>query len=93
METDTAEQLNAIGDTASATVRQVALSHLVTQYVQNVSDEFFNGCVGAKMRLQAVVVVVFYVFLFLIFCFFMLFDFSYLPVRGICVCNELLCLK
>lgn len=37
METDTAEQLlNAFGDTASATVRQVALSHLVTQYVQNV---------------------------------------------------------
>lgn len=32
METDTAEQLNAIGDTASATVRQVALSHLVTQH-------------------------------------------------------------
>lgn len=68
METDTAEQLNAIGDTASATVRQVALSHLVTQYVQNVSDEFLMGVWVQKCDFR-LLLFFFIVFLFLIFCF------------------------
>lgn len=65
METDTAEQLNAIGDTASATVRQVALSHLVTQYVQNVSDEFLMSVWVQKCDFR--LLLLFWIFMFFFF--------------------------
>lgn len=85
METDTAEQLNAIGDTASATVRQVALSHLVTQYVQNVSDEFLMGVWVQKCDFRLLLLFL-YVFLFLIFCFFHIIRFFLFACSGdLCV--------
>lgn len=51
----------------------------------------FNGCVGAKMRLQAVVVVVFYVFLFLIFCFFSCYSIFLICLFGGFVCAMSCC--